>query len=115
MPIYVFVNEHQDRSNRTVVKVQHPKECESVVLSKYHNKLTRLTIELWVGQFCVSNKWLVVQGLVSSGTGCGANNNPAIEAAFTVLRHITHHLHTGLARSNNRIAVVWALHIGQYI
>ena len=110
--MYVSVHQHQDRSNRTVVKVKHPEECKSVVLSKYHNKLTRLTIELWVGQFCVSNKWLVEQDLVSSGTGCGANNNSAIEAAFTVLRHITHHLHTGLTRSNNRIALVWALLIG---
>ena len=49
----VSIHEHQDRSNRTVVKVQHPEECKSVVLSKYRNELTRLTIELWVGQFCV--------------------------------------------------------------
>ena len=58
----VSVHEHQDRSNRTVVKVQHPEECKSVVLSKSHNKLTRLTIELWVGQFCVLGSFQQVVG-----------------------------------------------------
>ena len=58
----VSVHEHQDRSNRTVVKVQHPEECKSVVLSKYYNKFTRLTIELWLGQFCVLGSFQQVVG-----------------------------------------------------